>query len=170
MIETLLVAISDTDEDRYEELYDQITTLASDETTIVLAHVFKPKPKEADPVRAREKLREWGYDISDPPNPDALARRQKIVSDLQSDLTEDGYSVTVRGGRGDRVEEILSIADDVDADNLLIGGRKRSPTGKVVFGSTAQQLLLNSPIPVTFICAGDSDPKRTVKQSLLPDR
>lgn len=47
--------------------------------------------------------------------------------------------------------DLLEEAEDWNADEFLIGIRKRSPVGKVVFGSTARDLLLESEIPVRTV-------------------
>ena len=49
---------------------------------------------------------------------------------------------------GEPGAEIIRYADDVDARYVLIGGEKRSPTGKALFGSVGQTVLLQSPTPV----------------------
>lgn len=51
-------------------------------------------------------------------------------------------------------EDLLRAADDVDADLIVIGLRKRSPVGKLVMGSNAQEILLNADCPVLAIKAG----------------
>ncbi|PSP66736.1 universal stress protein, partial [Halobacteriales archaeon QH_6_68_27] len=45
----------------------------------------------------------------------------------------------------------VGLAAETDADLVVVGGRKRSPAGKAVFGSTAQEVMLESPCPVTFV-------------------
>jgi nucleotide-binding universal stress UspA family protein len=48
-------------------------------------------------------------------------------------------------------EDLLQAVEEFEADELVIGIRKRSPTAKVVFGSTAQKILLNSPVPIAVV-------------------
>ncbi|MFC6725130.1 universal stress protein, partial [Halobium palmae] len=75
------------------------------------------------------------------------------LREIASAFEEAGVDYEVRGVIGDKGKAIVDLAGDVEADRVLVGGRKRSPTGKAVFGSTAQEVILSSPCPVTFVRA-----------------
>lgn len=51
----------------------------------------------------------------------------------------------------DVVGLILQAAEAEQAELLVIGLRPRSPVGKLLMGSVAQRLLLDSPIPVLAV-------------------
>ena len=48
-------------------------------------------------------------------------------------------------------EDLVQFAKDNDIDLMFIGIKKTSKVGKLVFGSTAQYVLLNAPCPVVAI-------------------
>lgn len=55
------------------------------------------------------------------------------------------------GRMGKISQEIVRYADEHDARYIVIGGRDRSPTGKAVFGSATQSILLNADRPVVTV-------------------
>ncbi|HET7322798.1 MAG TPA: universal stress protein [Halococcus sp.] len=65
---------------------------------------------------------------------------QNVANELLSDLD---VAVTPVGKLGERREEILSTDEEYDCDYVFITGRKRSPTGKALFGDDAQAIVLN---------------------------
>lgn len=62
----------------------------------------------------------------------------------------DEFQPVGRVGKN-RVAAILRYVDDVDARYLVVGGRKRSPTGKAIFGSVTQSVLLEAELPVLTV-------------------
>jgi nucleotide-binding universal stress UspA family protein len=52
---------------------------------------------------------------------------------------------------GQPAAELLEYADEVDTRYLVIGGQKRSPVGKALFGSTTQKVLLGAERPVVTV-------------------
>lgn len=75
----------------------------------------------------------------------------EVVSAVEDRLVDAGVSVTKRREHGDPADVICEVADELDVDNITMSGRRRSPTGKMLFGSTTQQVLISSGQPVTVI-------------------
>ena len=48
-------------------------------------------------------------------------------------------------------EDLVQFAKENGIDEIIIGVRRRSKVGKLVFGSTAQYVVLNAPCPVITI-------------------
>ena len=48
-------------------------------------------------------------------------------------------------------EDLVQFAKQNDIDEIIIGVRRRSKVGKLVFGSTAQYVILEAPCPVVAV-------------------
>jgi nucleotide-binding universal stress UspA family protein len=70
-------------------------------------------------------------------------------------LEDNGIEVTLLEDSQDAAESIVKHADSYDVDAIVLGGRKRSPAGKALFGSVTQSVLLNTDRPVVVTGAGD---------------
>ena len=57
----------------------------------------------------------------------------------------------VRGS--DPSDDLIAVAEEVDADLIVIGLRRRTPVGKLILGSNAQQVLLDASCPVLAVKA-----------------
>lgn len=73
----------------------------------------------------------------------------------------DGADIetAVRGVRGeDPSRGLLEAADDIGVDAFCIGGRRRSPAGKLQLKPGAQEVLLRAEVPV--LVAGDLESRQ----------
>ncbi len=144
-LDRVLVAVGPTDDDRVEPLAETTTDIAGAVgASVTLAHVFT----EGEYETARDRL---GGEPGDEVTADSVARRHATIRALGDALDDAGVDYEVAGRVGEHGESIVALADEVDADLAVVGGRQRSPTGKAVFGSTAQTVLLSAPCPVTFV-------------------
>lgn len=48
-------------------------------------------------------------------------------------------------------EDLVKFAKEYEIDEIMIGIRRRSKVGKLVFGSTAQYVILEAPCPVVAV-------------------
>lgn len=146
--ETLLLPVGRSDGDRADRLAATAAEVAGMmQMNVHVLHVFSSD--------RFEQVTE-DDDVGADPTPGDAVRRvdsvREVVRTLAAPLRNWGMGIEVDGRVGDPVSaEIVAAAEDVDAKQVLIGGRRRTPTGKVVFGSTAQEVLLDAPCPITFV-------------------
>jgi nucleotide-binding universal stress UspA family protein len=75
---------------------------------------------------------------------------------LTARLDSEGVPHRIRHldiGSGTASDAILRVAEEVDAELLVVGIHRRSPVGKVLLGSNAQRILLNATCPVLAVRA-----------------
>ncbi len=76
---------------------------------------------------------------------------------IQRELDEAGVEHEVRQlVRGNEpAEDLIAVAEEEDADFIVIGLRRRTPVGKLILGSNAQRILLDASCPVLAVKAGE---------------
>ena len=74
---------------------------------------------------------------------------------VQAQLDDVGVEHEVRQlVRGNEpAEDLIAAAEEVEADFIVIGLRRRTPVGKLILGSNAQRILLDAPCPVLAVKA-----------------
>lgn len=146
-LETVVLAVGPGDAERIDELAETtIDIVGSSGASVVLGHVFT----EDEYANTVESL---GFDAGGEVTPNRVAARHATIRDLADRLDAAGIEYSVGGAVGNHGDSIIGLAEEADADLVVVGGRQRSPTGKAVFGSTAQKVMLSAPCPVTFVRA-----------------
>lgn len=144
-IDTILLAVGPMDTVRAEELAETTLEIAAPlDANVVIGHAFTEDEYED----FRDDL---GFDerVEDV-DPDEVAARRSPVGDLEEIFTDAGVDYEVRGAIGEVSGEVVDMAIDIDADRMILGGRRRSPAEKAVLGSVSQDIILQAPCPVTY--------------------
>jgi nucleotide-binding universal stress UspA family protein len=86
---------------------------------------------------------------------DDSSRVDELMTSVESRLREAGVEHELRKlVRGfEPAEDLINIAEDADAELIVIGLRRRSPVGKLILGSNAQRILLDAKCPVLAVKA-----------------
>lgn len=147
-LETVLAVIGKRDNNRLDDLASITADIAGPaDASVALAHMFTQEEYK----RARENL---NFDPDSEVTPDIVAERYLNIQVLTDAMEDTGVKYTKHGrvAKEDAVVDgIVALSEDVGADLVVIGGRRRSATGKAVFGSVAQKVLMNAPCPVVFV-------------------
>jgi nucleotide-binding universal stress UspA family protein len=90
-------------------------------------------------------------------NPEGASVIQVGAVNRANEILEDhAVEVEYHEGSGDPAGSIIDAADDLDVDAIVVAGRKRSPTGKLLFGSVSQEIILSTERPV-LVCSGTDE-------------
>lgn len=140
---TILAVVDET------EQATETVTLAHDiaskyDESLVVLHVVPEEDYQAH-KKALEGIPEF-EDFSLSQEADSAAKFAQEVID--ESIGEGDVDVEPRGRVGDLAEETLAEATRMDPRFLVFSGRRRSPAGKAIFGSSAQEILLNANCPV----------------------
>ncbi len=86
------------------------------------------------------------------------AADEKNLDAIAADLTADGVAFSIRQveqSAATRAEEILAIADETQAELIVVGIKRTSALVKAVLGSTVQRVVAGAHCPVLSVRAED---------------
>lgn len=77
------------------------------------------------------------------------------IESMRAELAESEVDIEIAepAFEGLIAENLLRVAEEAHADCIVIGLRRRSPTGKLLIGANAQRVLLDASCPVIAVKA-----------------
>jgi nucleotide-binding universal stress UspA family protein len=124
------------------------------EASVVIAQVFPNEPNDGD---ARHSAH-WAKGVSH-----AKEQGDRLKEALQ-DLGYDASYVSTVSPSGRVGETLLELVRSYQPELVVIGIRHRSPVGKLVLGSIAQDILLGADCPILAVKSG----KESASRPMLP--
>ena len=128
--------------------------------TIVVGFVPTPEGEAALAAAITEaQRREEPLHVVNSSRGDSLVDRRFASGDqlaaVRSQLDASGvvYEIDQHVGGHEAADEVVEAAERVKASLIVIGLRRRSPTGKLLTGSQAQRILLDANCPVLAVKA-----------------
>jgi len=122
--------------------------------TVVVGYVPKPEGEAALDAAIEEAGRR-GASLVVVNARKAGAESGPDLTAVRGKLTDSGLSFEIREVvQGlDASEDLIAVAEEIAADLIVIGLRRRTPVGKLILGSNAQRVLLDAPCPVLAVKA-----------------
>ena len=128
-------------------------------TTVVLGYVPKPEGEAALAAAIAEcTLRGADLVVVNAHRARAGDRgwEQRLATELdevRARVEGAGVMVDVRALQSELepADDLIAVAEEVDADLIVIGLRRRTPVGKLILGSSAQRILLDAHCPVLAV-------------------
>lgn len=109
---------------------------------LVVLHVMSEKRFN----RKKEKVPDFNAEVATDSAKKTAKERVNQTLDKDEAITVDS-----EGAVGKPARKILQVADEMDARYVVMGGRKRTPMGKGLFGSTSQAVLLDADRPIVTV-------------------
>jgi nucleotide-binding universal stress UspA family protein len=130
--------------------------------TVVLGYVAKPEGEAALAASISEaRLRQADLVVvnshrAHQRDPATHERLQAELDEVRARVEKAGVTVHVRHAETglEAAEDLLAVAEEVGAELVVIGLRRRTPVGKLILGSNAQRVLLDAPCPVLAVKSG----------------
>ena len=86
------------------------------------------------------------------PRKDFQIAEKKIENEKMNLLDKNLSCQSILSVRGlEAGEDLVQLAKENNVDEIIIGVRRRSKVGKLLFGSTAQYVILNAHCPVVSV-------------------
>ncbi len=128
--------------------------------TIVVGYVPTPEGEAALAAGIREAaLREEPLHVVNTSRGDSLVDSRFASADslaaVRTTLEQSGvvFEIDQQVGGHEASDELVAVADRLKASLIVIGLRRRTPTGKLITGSQAQRILLDANCPVLAVKA-----------------
>ena len=128
--------------------------------TIVVGYVPTPQGEAALAAAIAEaSRREEPLHVLNTARGDTLSdpryASEDTLDEVRARLAQAGVGFEIQQlVRGhEAAEEIVEVADRLNASLIVIGLRRRTPTGKLITGSQAQRILLDANCPVLAVKA-----------------
>ena len=124
---------------------------------------YNTKPRGVAAIKlAQEHAAKWQAEINvvwaiQRDKPLVQKQIQEIEEELEDHVTQlfeacaSAYKVDLLIDTTTAGEQIVGFAEQVKADMVVLGLRRRSMAGKAIFGSNSQHIIMKAPCPVLTI-------------------